>query len=119
KSQRAEDKLFEVARSGEDTGMRTVALHMLGERADRRSLQLLSDTLDSDSAETQIQIQALHAISERPADEAVPLLLKAAKSHPNAQVRRAAIHWLGESGDPRALEFFHEVLTQKPDGREQ
>ncbi|MCA1817177.1 MAG: HEAT repeat domain-containing protein, partial [Acidobacteria bacterium] len=29
KSQRAEDKLFEVARSGEDTGMRTVALHML------------------------------------------------------------------------------------------
>jgi HEAT repeat protein len=46
----------------------------------------------------------------------VPLLLKAAKSHPNAQVRRAAIHWLGESGDPRALEYFRQVLTEKPGG---
>jgi hypothetical protein len=33
-------------------------------------------------------------------------------------VRRAAIHWLGESGDPRALEFFHQVLTEKPDEKE-
>jgi HEAT repeat protein len=115
KSQRAEDKLFEVARASDDTDLRSTALHMLGERADRRSLSLLSDTVDSNSADTQIQIQALHAISERPADEAVPLLLKAAKSHPNSQVRRAAIHWLGESGDPRALEFFHQVLTEKPD----
>ncbi|MDT7605452.1 MAG: hypothetical protein QOF61_3449 [Acidobacteriota bacterium] len=115
KGQRAEDKLFEIARGGDDTELRTTAIHLLGERADRRSLALLSDTVDSNSADTQIQIQALHAISERPAEEAVPLLLKAAKSHPNSQVRRAAIHWLGESGDPRALEFFHQVLTEKPD----
>lgn len=118
KGQRAEDKLFEVARAGDDAQLRSMAIHILGERADRRSLALLSDTVDSNSAETEIQIQALHAISERAADEAVPLLLKAAKSHPNAQVRRAAIHWLGESGDPRALDFFHQVLTQKPDDKE-
>ncbi|MFL6227367.1 MAG: HEAT repeat domain-containing protein [Pyrinomonadaceae bacterium] len=114
KGQRAEDKLFEIARGGDDAQLRSTAIHILGERADRRSLALLSDTMDSNSADTQVQIQALHAISERPAEESVPLLLKAAKSHPNAQVRRAAIHWLGESGDPRALEFFHQVLTSKP-----
>jgi HEAT repeat protein len=114
KGQRAEDKLFEIARGGDDPELRSTAIHLLGERADRRSLALLSDTLDGNNADTQIQIQALHAISERPAEESVPLLLKAAKSHPNAQVRRAAIHWLGESGDPRALEFFHQVLTEKP-----
>jgi HEAT repeat protein len=118
KGQRAEDKLFEVARAGDDPQLRSMAIHILGERADRRSLSLLSDTLNANDADTQVQIQALHAISERPADEAVPLLLKAAKSHPNAQVRRAAIHWLGESGDPRALEFFHQVLTEKPDEKE-
>ncbi|MDQ3907898.1 MAG: HEAT repeat domain-containing protein [Acidobacteriota bacterium] len=115
KGQRAEDKLFEVARGGDDPALRSMAIHILGERADQRSLALLSDTLNANDAETQVQIQALHAISERPADEAVPLLLKAAKSHPNPQVRRAAIHWLGESGDPRALEFFHQVLTEKPE----
>ncbi|MDQ3907497.1 MAG: HEAT repeat domain-containing protein [Acidobacteriota bacterium] len=118
KGRRAEDKLFEVARAGDDPQLRSMAIHILGERADRRSLALLSDTLDARDADTQVQIQALHAISERPADEAVPLLLKAAKSHPNPQVRRAAIHWLGESGDPRALEFFHQVLTEKPDEKE-
>jgi HEAT repeat protein len=114
KSQRAEDKLFEVARADADREMRTTAIHMIGERAGRRSLELLRDTLDGSNADTQIQIQALHAISERPAEEAVPLLIKAAKSHPNSQVRRAAIHWLGESGDPRALEYFRQVLTEKP-----
>lgn len=114
KNQRAEDKLFEIARSDADRDMRTTAIHMIGERAGRRSLELLRDTLDSSSADTQIQMQALHAISERPAEESVPILIKAAKSHPNSQVRRAAIHWLGESGDPRALEYFRQVLTEKP-----
>ena len=114
KSQRAEDKLFEIARADADREMRTTAIHMIGERAGRRSLELLRDTLDSSNADTQIQMQALHAISERPAEESVPLLIKAAKSHPNSQVRRAAIHWLGESGDPRALEYFRQVLTEKP-----
>jgi HEAT repeat protein len=116
KSQRAEDKLFEIARAADDPEMRKTAIHMIGERAGRRSLELLRDTLDSSTADTQIQIQALHAISERPAEESVPLLIKAAKSHPNSQVRRAAIHWLGESGDPRALEYFRQVLTEKPGG---
>jgi HEAT repeat protein len=118
KGQRAEDKLFEIARAADDPQLRSTAIHILGERADRRSLTLLSDTVDGNNAETEVQIQALHAISERPAEESVPLLLKAAKSHPNSQVRRAAIHWLGESGDPRALEFFHQVLTEKPDDKE-
>lgn len=118
KGPRAEDKLFEIARGADDPQLRSTAIHILGERADRRSLTLLSETVDSNSAETEVQIQALHAISERPAEESVPLLLKAAKSHPNSQVRRAAIHWLGESGDPRALEFFHQVLTAKPDEKE-
>jgi HEAT repeat protein len=58
-------------------------------------------------------MQAVHAISERPAEESVPLLIKVARTHPNQQVRRRAIQVLGESGDPRALEFFREVLRSE------
>jgi HEAT repeat protein len=58
-------------------------------------------------------MQAVHAISERPADESIPLLIKIARTHPNQQVRRRAMHVLGESGDPRALEFFREVLRSE------
>ena len=57
-------------------------------------------------------MQAVRAISERSADEAVPLLIKIAKTHPNQLVRRQAIRALGESGDPRAVEYFREVLAK-------
>jgi len=115
KSQQAEDKLFAVARGGAGTNadLRRHAIHMIGERAGKRSLDLLRETVESSSAETQVQMQAVHAISERPAEESVPLLIKIARTHPSQQVRRRAIHVLGESGDPRALEFFREVLKSE------
>ncbi|HEV2802666.1 MAG TPA: HEAT repeat domain-containing protein [Pyrinomonadaceae bacterium] len=115
KSQQAEDKLFAVARGGSGTNeeLRRHAIHMIGERAGKRSLDLLRETVESSSAETQIQMQAVNAISERPAEESVPLLIKIARTHPNQQVRRRAINVLGESGDPRALEFFREVLRSE------
>jgi HEAT repeat protein len=117
RSQQAEDKLFAVARGGGGAGgnadLRRHAIHMIGERAGKRSLDLLSETVESSSAETEVQIQAVHAISERPAEESVPLLIKIARTHPNQQVRRRAINVLGESGDPRALEFFREALKSE------
>jgi HEAT repeat protein len=115
KSKQAEDKLFAVARGADNTNadLRRHAIHMIGERAGKRSLDLLQETVDSSSAETQVQMQAVHAISERPAEESVPLLIKIARTHPNQQVRRRAVHVLGESGDPRALEFFKEVLRSE------
>lgn len=111
-NQRAEDKLFAVARSDSNRELRKQAIHWIGERAGERSLELLRDTVNSSNADTEVQMQAVHAISERPAEEAVPLLIKIAKTHPNAEIRRQAMHWLGESGDPRAVEFFKEVLSK-------
>ena len=116
KSQQAEDKLFAVARGsggGANDELRRRAIHLIGERAGKRSLDLLRETVESSSEETQVQMQAVHAISERPADESVPLLIKIARTHPNQQVRRRAIRVLGESGDPRALDFFREVLRSE------
>ncbi|HEV7902842.1 MAG TPA: HEAT repeat domain-containing protein [Pyrinomonadaceae bacterium] len=114
KSQQAEDKLFAVARDGAgNADLRRHAIHMIGEKAGKRSLDLLRETVESSSAETQVQVQAVHAISERPAEESVPLLIKIARTHPNQQVRKRAIQVLGESGDPRALEFFREVLRSE------
>ncbi|HEY1403898.1 MAG TPA: HEAT repeat domain-containing protein, partial [Pyrinomonadaceae bacterium] len=115
KSEQAEDKLFAVARGGAgiNADLRRHAIHMIGERAGKRSLDLLRETAESSSAETQVQMQAVHAIGERPAEESVPLLIKIARTHPNQQVRRRAINVLGDSGDPRALEFFREVLKSE------
>jgi HEAT repeat protein len=112
KSARAEDKLFEVARGDESMDLRRQAIRMLGERVGKRSFEFLSATAQSTDANAEVQVQAVRAIGERHAEESVPLLIKIAKTHPNQLVRKQAIRSLGESGDPRAIEFFREVLSK-------
>ncbi|MBV9927247.1 MAG: HEAT repeat domain-containing protein [Acidobacteria bacterium] len=110
-SPRALDKLFEAARSG-DSDLRQQAIHWLGQKAGERSLNALRDMANSSDADTDVQVQVVHAISQRPANEAVPLLIQIARTHRNPEVRRMAIHRLSQTGDPRALELIQEVLTK-------
>jgi len=112
KSSRVEDKLFAVAGKDENIDLRRQAIRLLGERAGKRSLDFLSETAQSTDINAEIQLQAVRAISERKPDEAVPVLIKIARTHPNQLVRKQAIRSLGESGDPRAIEFFREVLAR-------
>ena len=112
-NRRAEDKLFEIASRGGNDELRRSAIHMLGEMAGERSLRMLGETVNRTDEQTEVQVQAIRAISERPPDQSVPLLLNAARTHSNPEVRKEAIRRLGESGDPRAVEFFRELLTKK------
>jgi hypothetical protein len=40
----------------------------------------------------------------------VPLLINVAKTNKNPAVRKQAIFWLGQSKDPRALDYLEEIL---------
>ena len=112
KSTRVEDKLFEVAKGNEATEVRRQAIRLLGERVSKRSFEFLSATAQSNDGNAEVQVQAVRAISERKAEESVPILIKIARTHPNQMVRKQAIRSLGESGDPRAVDFFKEVLMK-------
>jgi HEAT repeat protein len=112
KSVRVEDKLFEVAKSNDTMEVRRQAIRLLGERASKRSFEFLSATAQSTDGNAEVQVQAVRAISERRAEESVPILIKIARTHPNQLVRKQAIRSLGESGDPRAVDFFKEVLSK-------
>lgn len=112
KSTRVEDKLFEVAKSNDALDVRRHAIRLLGERVSKRSFEFLSATAQSTDGNAEVQVQAVRAISERHSEESVPILIKIARTHPNQMVRKQAIRSLGESGDPRAVDFFKEVLTK-------
>jgi HEAT repeat protein len=112
KNNRVEDKLFEVAKTDESMDLRRQAIRVLGERVSQRSLDFLSTTAQSSDGNAEVQVQAVRAISQRRSEESVPILIKIARSHPNPLVRKQAIRSLGESGDPRAVEFFREVLLK-------
>lgn len=113
RSPRVEDKLFAVASSNESLEVRKQAIRSLGERVGRKSFEFLSATAQSPDGNAEVQMQAVRSIGEHHSGEAVPLLIKIAKTHPNQLVRKQAIRSLGESGDPRAIEYFREVLAKE------
>jgi len=39
-------------------------------------------------------------------------LIELSRSSKHASVRRSAIFWLGQTGDPRAVDVFAELLRQ-------
>ncbi|HZS07412.1 MAG TPA: HEAT repeat domain-containing protein [Blastocatellia bacterium] len=104
--------LINLASTERDQEAKKQAIFWLGQKAGERSLKALGDTVNSNDEETEVQKQAVFAISRRQKDEAVPLLIKIAKTHPKAAVRKQAIFWLGQTGDERAVAYFKELLTQ-------
>lgn len=53
---------------------------------------------------------AVFAISQQPREIAVPRLLELARSATRPAVRSQAMFWLGQTGDPRAVSYFAELL---------
>jgi hypothetical protein len=103
--------LIELARRDPRPDTRSKALFWLSQEAGERVADTLRDAVEDDP-EVQVKEQAVFALSQLPADRGVPLLIDVARSparHP--AVRRAAMFWLGQSGDRRALEFFEAVLA--------
>ena len=69
----------------------------------------IADSHD-DSDEDQMRTQAVFVLSQRPKAESVPELIDLARGAKHASARRSAIFWLGQTGDPRAVDVFAELL---------
>jgi len=59
-----------------------------------------------------VKKKAVFALSQIHDGEGVPLLISVAKTNKNPAVRKQAIFWLGQSHDPRALDFLEEILSK-------
>ncbi len=108
----AVDFLINIASNEPERELKKQAMFWLGQKAGERSLKFLGDVIDKSEGDTEVQKQALFALSQRPKDEAIPLLLRIAKTHPSLPVRKQAIFWLGQSGDDRAVGFFKELFAK-------
>jgi HEAT repeat protein len=106
------DFLIKLAKSETDGESRNQALFWLGHKAGEKSLGVLKDVVEKEDADTEVQKHAVFVISRRPVEEAVPLLIKIARTHQKPEVRKQAMFWLGRTGDARALAFFEEILRK-------
>jgi HEAT repeat protein len=104
--------LIKLARAEPDKEIRKTAIFWLGQKAGERSLKVLGDIVNGTDEDTEVQKQAVFALSQRPKDEVIPILIRIAKTHQNAAVRKQAIFWLGQTGDERAVELFEDILQK-------
>jgi HEAT repeat protein len=65
------------------------------------------------NGDREVREQAIFALSQRPKDEGVPVLIRIARTNRDPELRKKALFWLGQSNDDRALALFEELLTGK------
>ena len=65
---------------------------------------------EDDTADDEVRSQAVFALSQRPKAESVSDLIDLAREAKHPSARRAAIFWLGQTGDSRAADVFAELL---------
>jgi hypothetical protein len=70
----------------------------------------IADAQD-ESPDDEMRSQAVFVLSQRPKSESVPELIELARTAKHASARRAAIFWLGQSGDSRAVDVYAELLN--------
>jgi HEAT repeat protein len=109
---RATAALVGFARTHASTHVRAQALFWLAQRAGQQALATIANAVDNDP-ETDVKRRAVFALSQLPKDEGVPKLIEVARNHRNPEVRKQAFFWLGQSKDPRAVQFFEEILLKK------
>ena len=66
---------------------------------------------DEESSERdELKTHAVFVLSQLPREEGIPQLIDVARSNRSLRVRSQALFWLGQSGDPRAIDLFESVL---------
>lgn len=109
-SPQAADALIDLARHGESE-VRSLALFWLSQKAGEEAVDAIHDAIEDDP-DSDVREHAVFALSQLPPERSVPLLIDLARTHRHPDVRRQAMFWLGQTDDPRALEFFEDVLSR-------
>jgi HEAT repeat protein len=104
--------LIAAARNDKSTKVRGQALFWLAQKAGTEAVAVITTAIDNDP-ETEVKKKAVFALSQLPKDEGVPKLMDVARNNRNPEVRKQAMFWLGQSHDPRAVQFFEEILTKR------
>jgi hypothetical protein len=103
--------LIALARQADSSRLRGQALMFLGQRAGEQAGPVIVDAIARDP-ELEVKRRAVMALTQLPRDEGVPLLINVARTHASTEVRRQAMQSLGQTNDPRALDFFEQVLLK-------
>jgi HEAT repeat protein len=103
--------LLRLARdSALPTERRRTAVFWLSQAAEAAAGTALDSIASDPRGDRDVRKQAVFALSQRDPAEGVPRLIHIVKTNPDPELRKSALFWLGQSGDPRAIDLFEEIL---------
>ena len=106
----------ELLRMARDRGVpeqtRRSAVFWVSQAAEAAATRGLDELVGEDATDREVRESAVFALSQRPREEGVPVLIRIAQSHRDPEIRKKAIFWLWQSNDPRALALFEQLLTR-------
>lgn len=115
--ERVWERLLEIARNREAPGgARKSALFWLGQEAAEAATAGLVAVAEADDEEQEVRDAAVFALSQRPGEESVPVLMELARTAKQAETRRKALFWLAQSDAPEVVAFFEEILRSGAGG---
>ena len=103
--------LLQLARSSRlPMERRRSAVFWLGQAAGAAVDGALDSIAGDTGTEREVRKQAVFALSQRTSEQAVPALIRIARTNRDPELRKSALFWLGQSNDPRAVDLFEEIL---------
>ena len=104
--------LLEIARGEEfATETREDATFWLGQMAGDAVAGDLEELTGDERIDLEVREAAVFALSELDGEEGIEALLRIARGSGDPRIREKAMFWLADSGDPRALALFEEILA--------
>ena len=100
----------------EDEDDRVEALNALLQMNGEQAMPILKKVLDRrDKCSELLRRKAVFLVSQKRSDETADILLKAAKSDPDAETREQAIFWLSQVSDEKAEDFLLGLVRESKD----
>lgn len=100
----------------EDDDERVEALNALLQMDAERAVPILTRVLQRrDACSVVLRRKAVFLISQKQTDGVADLLLRAARSDPDSEVRQQAVFWLSQVRDERVVDMLQEILVRSDD----
>jgi hypothetical protein len=105
-------RMLDIARSPEASeSSRKSSLFWVSQEASAVATAGLTDVAMSDSNASAVRTDALFYLAQRRNGEGIPSLIRVVRESKSVRLRKNAIFYLAQSGDPRALDLFQTLLA--------
>lgn len=105
----AADLLIRAAHDDASPRVRKQAQFWMATLASKRVAGSLSEAAENDP-NSDVRKSAVFGLSRLPNNEGTPRLIELAQNSKDMGVRKQAVFWLGQSSDPRALDFLTRLV---------